>query len=91
MFVSFIQRGDNVKRILFTTFFLIPMIGLVGCEDRYRYPCQDPANWNTEQCKKPYCDGDQTCPEDVSSIKKRPILLQNPPMSTKKPNDCNCR
>jgi len=29
---------------------------LSGCEDRYRYPCQDPKNWNSAECQKPQCD-----------------------------------
>ena len=70
-----------MKRILFTTFFILSSIALLnGCEDRYRYPCQDPENWNTEQCKKPYCDGDQTCPEDVSSVKKQ--ITQKPTINS---------
>jgi len=36
---------------------------LAGCEDRYRYHCQDPKHWNDEDCKPPYCVATQTCPE----------------------------
>lgn len=43
---------------------------LVGCEERYRYPCQDPHNWKEEYCKKPYCSGNGTCPEDISHYLK---------------------
>lgn len=38
---------------------------LVGCQERYRYPCQDPANWGSEQCTKPLCEVSQTCPSDI--------------------------
>jgi hypothetical protein len=38
---------------------------LVGCDERYRYPCQDPANWGSEECTKPLCDVTQTCPEYI--------------------------
>jgi hypothetical protein len=36
---------------------------LFGCEDRYRYPCQNPENFYKEQCQKPKCLFTQQCPE----------------------------
>lgn len=38
---------------------------LSGCNDSYRYPCQDPANWETAECKPPICEASGTCPEDI--------------------------
>lgn len=38
---------------------------LSGCEDRYRYPCQDPKNWNSAECQKPQCDIGKSCPEHI--------------------------
>lgn len=38
---------------------------LGGCEPRYRYECQDPANWGLAQCKEPACSSTKTCPEDL--------------------------
>lgn len=32
----------------------------------YRYPCQDPANWETPQCKPPICSATRTCPSDLT-------------------------
>lgn len=43
---------------------------LVGCDERYRYPCQDPHNWDKEYCKKPFCSGNGTCPEDLAHYLK---------------------
>jgi hypothetical protein len=43
---------------------------LAGCDERYRYPCQDPRNWEKEICKKPFCSGNGTCPEDLSHYLK---------------------
>ena len=43
---------------------------LVGCEERYRYPCQNPYNWNEEYCKRPYCSSNGTCPEDLAHYLK---------------------
>jgi hypothetical protein len=42
---------------------------LCGCwsvvEDSFRYPCQDPTNWNNAECKPPICTATGTCPEQL--------------------------
>ena len=40
---------------------------LTGCgyDGHYRYPCQDPANWENEECKPPVCTVNGACPEDL--------------------------
>jgi hypothetical protein len=43
---------------------LLPL-ALCGCDDFYRYKCQDPKNWETAECKPPICTVTQTCPEDL--------------------------
>ena len=48
---------------------LLPF-ALLACEERYRYPCQDPYNWEQEFCKKPYCSANGTCPEDLKHYEK---------------------
>jgi len=42
---------------------------LTGCgyDGSYRYPCQDPANWETAECKPPICDVNNTCPKDLNT------------------------
>jgi hypothetical protein len=42
---------------------LVLLLLLGGCEDRYRYFCQNPDNFQAEQCQKPRCEFDQTCPD----------------------------
>lgn len=41
------------------------LVVLTGCEQQYRYPCHDPANWNTERCQKPLCEINKDCPEYI--------------------------
>jgi len=36
---------------------------LGGCEDRYRYVCQNPDKFDLPECQKPKCLFTQTCPE----------------------------
>ena len=45
-------------------------LALFACNERYRYPCQDPENWETKQCQKPYCTANGTCPEDLKHYVK---------------------
>lgn len=40
-------------------------ITLSGCEYRYRYPCQDPANWNKEECNNLECKVQGNCTDDL--------------------------
>ena len=66
---------------------------LVACEERYRYPCQDPKNWGEEQCKKPYCSANGTCPEDlkhyVNDSSGKPIIP--PQEQTHVPSKGDCK
>lgn len=54
---------------------LIPL-GLAMCSDgdHYRYPCQNPANWDKEICKMPLCDVNRTCPEHIFKGQRDPRL-----------------
>ena len=36
---------------------------LAGCEDLYRYVCQNPDKFDLPECQKPRCLFTQTCPE----------------------------
>lgn len=42
---------------------LLPLALAYCSGDRFRYPCQDPANWEKDICKLPLCDVTRTCPE----------------------------
>jgi len=42
--------------------------------DSFRYPCQDPANWDKEICKMPTCDVTRTCPEHIFKGQRDPRL-----------------
>jgi hypothetical protein len=38
---------------------------LAGCEDRYRYPCQNPANWGKAECNNEICKAEGECTSDL--------------------------
>jgi hypothetical protein len=42
--------------------------------DSFRYPCQDPKNWDKEMCKMPTCDVTRTCPEHIFKGQRDPRL-----------------
>lgn len=73
---------------------ILPVLLLLSaCEERYRYPCQDPDNWDQKQCKKPFCSANGTCPEDLTHYEKNkvsepwvPPTIKVPPQNRK--GDC---
>ena len=53
---------------------LLPLCLAYFSGDRYRYPCQDPANWDKDFCKMPVCDVNRTCPEHIFKGQRDPRL-----------------
>jgi hypothetical protein len=43
--------------------YLLLILLLTGCNDTYRYKCQDPDRFTEPECQKPRCLFTQTCPE----------------------------
>ena len=41
---------------------------------RFRYPCQDPENWDKDICKMTICDVTRTCPEHIFKGQRDPRL-----------------
>ena len=42
---------------------LLPLLLAVFGGDRFRYPCQDPDNWDKKECTRPTCEVTRTCPD----------------------------
>ena len=57
----------NDKKLLKWILFilLLPLTLAYFSGDRFRYPCQDPLNWDNDMCKLPYCDVTRTCPQHI--------------------------
>lgn len=64
--------------------FLILAVTLfiAGCNDTYRYPCQNPVNWDEPYCKKPICSANGTCPEDLKHYEKPKTSATPAPQQT---------
>lgn len=58
------NSDKHLARWLFLL-LLLP-VGLAAISgDRFRYPCQDPENWDSKECQKPTCEVTRTCPEHI--------------------------
>lgn len=44
---------------------LTALLSGCGYDGHFRYPCQDPKNWETAECKPPICTASGTCPVDL--------------------------
>jgi hypothetical protein len=55
-----------------TAIITILIMLLAGCKFHYRYPCQDPANWDKEWCSNDVCKADGTCTEKLIGFPPKP-------------------
>jgi len=53
---------------------LLPLTLAYFSGDKFRYPCQDPSNWDKDICKLPYCDVTRTCPSHIFKGQNDPRL-----------------
>ena len=66
---------NDHKLVRYLLLLLLLPLGLAfSSGDRFRYPCQDPENWDKEVCQKPKCDVTRTCPEHVFKGQRDPRL-----------------
>ena len=64
---------------------------LVGCEGGYRYPCQDPANKDNEECNRPACEADGYCYDTLNGLppQQSETEVEETPVAPPAA-DCNC-
>jgi predicted small lipoprotein YifL len=53
-----------IKRLILSALLVFSLTGC-GYDGHFRYPCQDPTNWEKAECKPPVCTATQTCPVDL--------------------------
>lgn len=67
--------------------YLLLILLLAGCNDIYRYPCQNPDNFYHKDCQKPKCLFTQQCPEYlVAPILEKHVNAQQPNQSASEAN-----
>ena len=57
----------NDKKLLYValTLIVLPLSLAFFGGDRFRYPCQDPDNWDKDFCKPPKCDVTRTFNQSI--------------------------
>jgi len=60
------------KYLILLLFFPLAL-GMCSSE-RFRYPCQDPTNWDKDFCQRPLCDVTRTCPDHIFKGQRDPRL-----------------
>ncbi len=57
-------------------FLILTALLLIGCEERYRYPCQDPANKDNPECNRPQCETDGFCYDSLNGIQQETVVIE---------------
>jgi len=71
-----------MKKLMLLSLLLI----LAACEERYRYHCQDPKNWQQKRCQRPDCLFTQDCPDYlVAPVLEKPNAVQQAPEAASAP------
>lgn len=69
------MKSDRKLAKYLLLILLLPL-GMAMCSgDRFRYPCQDPTNWDKDMCKPPICDVTRTCPEQIFKGQRDPKTI----------------
>ena len=59
---------------------LLPLLLAIFGGDRFRYPCQDPDNWDKKECTRPTCEATRTCPDLIlkggNNVQQTPAIPQ---------------
>lgn len=73
---------EDKKLLKWVFIILLAPLALAYFSDgeRFRYPCQNPENWDKDICKMPACDVTRTCPEHIFKGQRDPRL--GPPADT---------
>ena len=58
------RKQSGMKRF---SLVLVSLLALASCgyDGKYRYACQDPANWGKTECEPPACKVDGACTETL--------------------------
>lgn len=63
-------------------YLFVLVVLLAGCQEHYRYPCQNPDNFYKPECQKPKCLFTQMCPEYlVAPILEKQVNASQQPAS----------
>jgi hypothetical protein len=81
-----IKKRQQTKRLSLALAFLF-MLASCGYDGGYRYPCQDPENWENEECNPPICKVNGACTEDLLGFNPTLESLVNPELNELLPTE----
>lgn len=64
----------------FLTVFLFLTVSACGYQGDYRYSCQDPENWEKEECNPPLCKVDGNCTEYLLGFNPSETIVETIPV-----------
>ena len=74
-----------MKRLSFV-FLSLFLLSSCGYEGKYRYSCQDPANWGKKECEPPLCEVDGNCTKTLLGFNPTDTTIEvNPTQETVAP------
>jgi hypothetical protein len=74
-----------MKRLSFV-FLSLFLLSSCGYEGKYRYSCQDPANWGKKECEPPICEVDGNCTKTLLGFNPTDTTIEvNPTQETVAP------
>lgn len=77
---------NDLKLVKWLLVLLFIPVGMAMCSgDHFRYPCQNPINWQKDICQKPLCDVTRTCPEHIFKGQNDPTKGPPPEPTQTKP------
>ena len=61
------RYNRTMKKLIGIALLSSVMLSLTGCgySGFYRYPCQDPKNWELKECNPPVCEAGGLCTKDL--------------------------
>jgi hypothetical protein len=67
---------EDKKLLKWVFIILLAPLALAYFSDgeRFRYPCQNPDNWDKPLCQLPHCDVTRTCPQHIFKGQRDPRL-----------------
>lgn len=62
-----VRMSAMTRRTKATILATVCVLALSACgyQGSYRYPCQDPENWDSKECNPPICKVDGACSKDL--------------------------
>ena len=75
------------RRAVMAVIFL-PLLTAAGCEQRYRYPCQNPENWDRPECQRPLCEVNRDCPDLIFKDDSKAMKVPVPAAPTSPRGEC---